>query len=137
MKFDEVTPDIPPGWETSVEWRVVSTSDDPEGWQYGVDFNSTDWFMTAEAPGGGLLKSTIRHLYYRNRELFTKIRYLFFQDMFDAACGQEISGPSSTKNDAGPGAIVASQAFASTDQCLQHQRRCRHCSKVLISNINK
>lgn len=64
MKFDDVVPDIPPGWETTVEWRVVSTSDDPEGWLYGVDFNSLDWFKTAEAKGGGILGSKLCILYF-------------------------------------------------------------------------
>jgi hypothetical protein len=41
---------------------TFDTQDDPEGWQYGIDFNSVDWFNTPDAPGSGIVQSNI--IYY-------------------------------------------------------------------------
>ncbi len=45
-EFDAIIPPIPDGWVVNKPWGTVSTSRDPEGWQYADSFYSTDWHTT-------------------------------------------------------------------------------------------
>ena len=42
-EFDNIVPDIPTGWVVMKAWSTVSTTTDPEGWQYSDSFMSVDW----------------------------------------------------------------------------------------------
>jgi hypothetical protein len=48
--------------------NCVYAQDDAEGWQYGVDFQSPDWFSTPNAQGSGIVGSKAVVLSF-NREL--------------------------------------------------------------------
>lgn len=44
--IEEIEPAIPTGWIVSKPWAYLSTTTDVEGWQYGANFHSVDWFTS-------------------------------------------------------------------------------------------
>lgn len=45
LKFDDVVPQLPPGFMERTPWSVfLGGESDTSGWEYGVDFNSHSWF---------------------------------------------------------------------------------------------
>lgn len=43
-KLIDVSPGILEGWKIDRQWHYLATDDDPDGWQYAVDFISSRWF---------------------------------------------------------------------------------------------
>ncbi len=61
----DVSQPVAEGWVVTKHWFVQSTTEDPEGWKYGVDFFSLDWFSVPNAEGSGFIGSKlIFNIYY-------------------------------------------------------------------------
>ena len=53
----DVSPPLSEGWVVVKHWYIQSTTEDAEGWKYGVDFCSLDWYSVPNAEGSGLIGS--------------------------------------------------------------------------------
>ena len=43
-KIDEVAPPVQHGWVIAKSWQSTGTDEDPDGWEYAMDFFSPCWF---------------------------------------------------------------------------------------------
>jgi hypothetical protein len=49
-EIDQVAPPLPAeGWHVSSAWHTVSTTTDPDGWQYSVVIDSPYWYPAQES----------------------------------------------------------------------------------------
>ena len=47
LKFDDVVPEIPAGFQITSPWAVyIGDETDEGGWEYAVDFNSHSWYSS-------------------------------------------------------------------------------------------
>lgn len=45
-ELSDVAPPLLDGWIVEKQWYTLANDDDPDGWQYAMDFSSSNWYPT-------------------------------------------------------------------------------------------
>jgi hypothetical protein len=97
LKFDDVVPQMPEGYEETAPWSVwFGEENDADGWEYGVDFGSHNWYSKQS-------QST-----YARRRMYTR------EVILGAAAAATIAAAAAAADAAAAAAAAADAAAATT-----------------------